>query len=359
MRGNTPILIGAIAMVGVAAWSGGAVTRSQAAALVGTTTTFAPAQQEAKTGDKLRAEYKRPKVIAFPKDNPYTAAKARLGKKLYFDTRLSKGHVLSCASCHNPGFAWGDGLAKGVGHEMKQLARRSPTIINAAYGQIFMWDGRAGSLEEQALGPIQADAEMALPLPELLQRLNSIPEYKPLFDAAFPGEPINAKSVGNAIATYERTIVSGFAPFDAWIEGDEKAISEDAKRGFALFNAKAQCSGCHSSWRFTDDSFHDIGLKGDDVGRAKFFEDVPKAKFAFKTPGLREISRRGPYMHDGSLATLEAVVDHYNTGGIERESRSELIKPLALTAQEKSDLVAFLKTLTSDDEPMTVPALPR
>lgn len=200
---------------------------------------------------------------------------------------------------------------------------------------------------------------MALTLDKLLQRLKAIPEYKPLFDAAFPGEEISANNVARAIATFERTVVSGRAPFDAWVEGDDKAISESAKRGFVLFNTKAQCSACHNGWRFTDDSFQDIGLPDDDIGRGKFLENVAKSQHAFKTPGLREIARRGPYMHDGSLATLEAVVDHYNSGGVARVSRSELIKPLGLMAREKSDLVAFLRTLTSDVDPTTLPALPR
>ena len=144
---------------------------------------------------------------------------------------------------------------------MKRLGRRSPTIINAAYGVIFMWDGRADSLEEQALGPIQADVEMAMPLEELLKRLKAINEYPPLFEAAFPGKGITAENIGKAIATYERTVISGRAPFDAWIDGDERAISDAAKRGFTLFNTKAECKECHSGWNFTDDSFHDIGLQ--------------------------------------------------------------------------------------------------
>jgi cytochrome c peroxidase len=346
-------------MVVAAAVIAALIAHSDAAAIVGPVSTVEVAPPGTKSIDALRAEYRRPQTIPFPKDNPYTAEKVTLGKKLYFDTRLSEAHLLSCASCHNPAFAWGDGQPRGVGHLMKQLGRRSPTIINAAYGQIFMWDGRMGSLEEQALGPIQADAEMALALTKLLARLNEISEYAPLFNAAFPGEEITSKNVAKSIATFERTVVSGRAPFDSWVEGDNKAISESAKRGFVLFNTKAQCSACHNSWRFTDDSFQDIGLRSDDIGRGKFLTNVLKAQYAFKTPGLREISRRGPYMHDGSIESLEAVVDHYNSGGVERQSRSESVRPLGLTAEEKSDLVAFMRTLTSDADPATVPQLPR
>ena len=195
-----------------------------------------------------------------------------------------------------------------------------------------------GSLEEQALGPIQAGGEMALPLDKMLARLKEIPDYKPLFDAAFPGQEISAKNVARAIATFERTVVSARAPFDAWVEGDDKAISENAKRGFVVFNNKGQCSLCHSSWRFSDDSFHDIGLPDGDIGRGAFLPNVPKVQHAFKTPGLREISLRGPYMHNGSIATLEAIVEHYDSGGVPRESRSELIRPLDLTREEKARL---------------------
>ena len=193
-----------------------------------------------------------------------------LGKRLYFDTRLSVTSAQSCASCHNPGFGWGDGLAVGVGHGMAKLGRHSPTVVNAAWGAIFMWDGRLANLEEQALGPIQSPGEMNMPIEQLMERLTSIAEYKPLFAEAFPGEDMSAKTLAKAIATYERTVVSERAPFDDWIEGNEQAISEDAKRGFALFNGKARCSSCHEGWNFTNDGFQDIGLPSEDVGRGKF-----------------------------------------------------------------------------------------
>lgn len=354
------VAIDAVLFVGaIAAVTTFCVSPSDAQAVVGQSIKVDIAQGPPATIQKMRDEYRRPKFISFPKDNPYTAAKAALGKKLFFDTRLSGKNAQSCASCHNPGFGWGDGQPTGVGHLMKPLGRRSPTIINAAFGQIFMWDGRAGSLEEQALGPIQADVEMALPLDQLLARLNAIAEYGPQFEAAFPGKKISADSVAKAIATYERTIVSGAAPFDAWIEGNEKAISEEAKRGFVLFNTKAQCSSCHAGWNFTDDSFHDVGLASDDIGRGKFLKGVVKSQYAFKTPGLREITRRGPYMHDGSVAGLAEVVEHYDRGGAVRESRAEMVKPLALSQSEKVELVEFLKTLTSDVDPTIVPVLPR
>jgi len=337
----------------------GFATITLGAAIVGETRRVDLGQKAVPGLDALKAQYKRPATIPFPKENPYTPEKAALGKKLYFDTRISVTSAQSCASCHSPGYGWGDGLAVGVGHGMNKLGRHSPTVVNAAWGGIFMWDGRLATLEEQALGPIQAAGEMNMPLDQLMARLTSIPEYKPLFATVFPGEGMSPKTLAKAIATYERTIVSERAPFDAWIEGDERAISEEAKRGFVLFNGKAQCAACHEGWNFTNDGFQDIGLPSQDVGRGEYLPDVIKMKHAFKTPGLREIGRRSPYMHDGSLATLEAVVEHYDRGGVDRPSRSDLMKPLGLTAQEKADLVAFMKTLDSNLSPTAVPVLPR
>ena len=353
-----------ISSIGFAAIAAGVVSFGFAgigygAALVSQTRHVEVTSRAASGTDALKTLYRRPATIPFPKDNPYTPQKAALGKKLYFDTRLSVTSAQSCASCHSPSLGWGDGLAVGVGHGMQKLGRHSPTVINAAWSDIFMWDGRLPTLEAQALGPIQSAGEMNMPLDQLMKRLSSISEYKPLFASAFPQEGMNEKTLAKAIATYERTVVSERAPFDAWIEGDEKAISEDAKRGFALFNGKAQCAACHEGWNFTNEGFQDIGLASEDVGRGQYLPAVIKMQHAFKTPSLREIARRAPYMHDGSLPTLEAVVDHYDGGGVDRPSRSDLMKPLGLDAREKSDLVAFLNTLTSNLSPTAAPILPR
>ena len=329
------------------------------AAVVGTSRVISLPQAADATLDTLRSAYRRPQSIPFPKENPYTTAKAELGKKLYFETRLSASGSQSCASCHNPGLAWGDGLARGVGHNMGVLGRRSPTIINGAFGQIFMWDSRFASLEEQAIGPILSGAEMNLTADEAITRIKGIPQYKSLFEAAFPKEDISLKAIGMAIATFERSVVSDTAPFDRWIEGDDSAISESAKKGFVLFNTKANCAACHSGWNFTDDSSHDIGLPSADIGRGKFLPDVDKLQFAFKTPGLREITRRAPYMHDGSLLTLDAVIEHYDHAGLNRPSRSDAIQPLKLTAQDRTDLLAFLSSISADSAPTVIPSLPR
>jgi cytochrome c peroxidase len=195
---------------------------------------------------------------------------------------------------------------------------------------------------------------------ELVERLSAIPGYVSAFDSAFGEGPITRRKIELALATFERSIVSTEAPFDHWIKGEDSAISESAIRGFDLFNGKAHCASCHSGWAFTDSSFHDIGTAtGDDLGRGRLFPTSAKLRYAFKTPTLRDVARRAPYMHDGSVPTLAAVVDLYNRGGIDRPSRSELIEPLGLTATEKADLIAFLQTLTGTPASWSMTALPR
>jgi cytochrome c peroxidase len=306
------------------------------------------------------ARYQRPAAPPFPTHNALTPQRVELGRALFFDPRLSGSGVTACATCHNPGLAWGDGLPRAVGHGMKQLARRTPTVLNLAWGELYFWDGRATSLEEQALGPIASPEEMNLSLDEMVRRIAAIPGYAPLFAAAYPDEPISERTVAKAIATFERTLVSGVAPFDAWVAGDPFALSPEAQRGFDLFEGKAKCATCHAGWRFTDDAFHDIGIPGDDLGRGKHLPGIGVAQYAFKTPTLRNVTRRAPYMHDGSEATLADVIELYDLGGrARRPSLSAEIRPLQLTTEEKRDLLAFLAALTSDDAPTAVPALPR
>ncbi len=310
----------------------------------------------------LKTSYHRPTEIPFPDpdemENNYTTDREKLGQTLFFDPRLSGSNWISCATCHNPAFAWGDGLPKGIGHGMIAVGRKTPTVLNLAWSPVMFWDGRMETLEEQALGPITAPGEMNQNMDDLMVELKNIAGYPPLFEMAYPGEGISPQTVGKAIATFERMIVSGTAPFDQWIAGEEDAISESAKRGFMVFNTKARCAACHSEWQFTDFSFHDIGLPSDDIGRGAVLPKVKSMKHAFKTPTLRNVDQRGPYMHDGSLGTLQDVVNHYVAGGVSRPSRSDEIKPLALTGSDIQDLIAFLHTLTSDDPPMTVPTLP-
>lgn len=308
----------------------------------------------------LRELYIRPTDIPYPDDNPYSAAKAKLGHILFFDPILSASGTHSCASCHNPGLSWQDGLAQALGDAQHTLSLRTPTLLNAAWLPRLGWDGKFATLEKVSVAPIFADRNMHLPEADLIARLSAVPEYVRSFGAAFDDGAITRSNVGMALATYVRSIVSPDSAFDRWVRGDENAIDASAKRGFEIFNGKGRCAGCHSGWAFTDGSFHDIGVaQDDDIGRGRLFPTSVKLRHAFKTPTLRDVARRAPYMHDGSLPTLEAVIDLYNRGGIERPSRSELIGPLGLTKQEKEDLIAFLETLTSSPQTVELPTLPR
>jgi cytochrome c peroxidase len=191
---------------------------------------------------------------------------------------------------------------------------------------------------------------MGLSEDELLRRLEATPAYVSAFAQAFEDGQISRNNVAAALAAFQRTIKPGEAPFDRWLAGDEAALSPEAKRGFTLFTGKAGCAGCHSGWTFSDGSFHDIGsASGPDIGRGRLFPTSVKLRYAFKTPTLRDVARRAPYMHDGSVPTLEAVLDLYDRGGIDRPSRSPEIRPLSLTAEEKAALLAFLNNLTAED----------
>jgi len=306
----------------------------------------------------LKAQYLRPAQIPYPKDNPYSRAKSELGRTLFFDPILSGSKVRSCSTCHNPGLSWADGQPRAIGE--KQLPLRAPTLLNVAWTPKLGWDGHFRDLESVAIGPLTSPGNMSLPEKTMIDRLSAIPGYVSAFDAAFGKGEITRRKVELALATFERSIVSDKAPFDRWIGGDQTAINAAAKRGFDLFNGKANCAACHSGWAFTDASFHDIGVaKNDDVGRGRLFPSSVKLKYAFKTPTLRDVARRGPYMHDGSLATLEDVIDLYNRGGVDRPSRDDLIGQLNLLQSDKADLIAFLDTLNGTPKPFAVPVLPR
>jgi cytochrome c peroxidase len=332
------------------------ITGALVAGLVATAAT----SDDAALLQRHKVEYRRPGVVPYPGDNAHSQEREQLGRVLFFDPRLSGSGWISCATCHNPGLSWGDALPRGIGHGMQKLGRRTPTILNLAWAPVLFWDGRAESLEEQAVGPIQAAGEMNMKLEDLLPRLQGIDGYRSLFARAYPGEAISKETVGKAIATFERGVVSAQAPFDRWVGGDERAIPAAAQRGFLLFNEKARCSVCHSGWRFTDDGFYDIGAVTDDVGRGKLTPNIELSRFAFKAPTLRNVAERAPYLHNGSAATLEDVIELYDRGGLaKRPSLSPEIKPLGLTAHEKKDLLAFLQTLTSQDTEARIPALPR
>jgi cytochrome c peroxidase len=303
-----------------------------------------------------RANYRRPAAIPFPSSNPYSETKSALGEMLFFDPLLSGSGTRSCATCHNPSLSWADGLPHGVGEDPKGLPLRTPTLIDVAFTEPLGWDGKFKDLESVAFSPITSPANMNLAEPELIARLSAIPAYVDAFAQAFGDGEVTRPRIEAALATYERTIVAGQSPFDRWVMGNESAISEAAKRGFQLFNGKARCSTCHSGPSFTDGSFHDIGTaKDDDIGRGRLFPTSVKLRYAFKTPTLRDVARRAPYMHDGSVATLEDVIELYDNGGIDRPSRSPSIRPLSLTAGEKNDLIAFLQTLTASSPVAALP----
>ena len=307
-------------------------------------------------------DYQRP-PLPVPADNAVTPARVELGKALFFDPRLSGSQWISCASCHNPGLGWSDGLPTAVGDGMKTLPRATPTIVNVAYNRIQMWDGRAKTLEDQALGPIMAEGEMRQSMPVLLTRLRGIPGYVDMFERAYPGEGVSEKTLAKAIATFERTVIAKDAPFDRWVKGEANAISAAAKRGFALFEGKANCVACHQGYNFTDDGFHNIGLKPtpnqpQDLGRYTQ-RRVNLLKGAFKTPTLRDVALTGPYMHNGAYRTLEDVVEHYNRGGDTKDNLDPNMGPLDLSVRERADLVEFMKALTGDPLVITYPRLPQ
>ena len=297
--------------------------------------------------------------LSIPSDNPLTEARVDLGKQLFFDKRLSMDNSVSCASCHDPSKGWSNGkaVAPGIGGQLG--SRNAPSIVNVAYQTFLFWDGSAGSLEEQALIPILNPIEMGMPsLTELEARLNRIDGYRRQFKEAF-GSEASAENVGKALAAFQRTILSGNAPIDRFKAGEADALSESALRGMKLFNHKAHCSACHSGANFSDGAFHNIGLSiknpNGDMGR-ETISGLLGDRGSWKTPSLREIARAAPYMHDGSLKTLEEVVEYYDRGGTPNPQLDEEIFPLKLTSQEKRDLVAFLREgLTGSAYPFVSP----
>ncbi len=296
--------------------------------------------------------------LRVPENNPLTAEKIALGRQLYFDTRLSRDNTVSCASCHDPEKGWSNGDRFATGVRGQKGGRSAPTIINAAYSRFQFWDGRADGLEDQALGPIQNPIEMDLTLPELIERLNAIPGYKRQFQQVF-GTDATPENVAQAIASFERTVLSGDAPYDRFKAGEQAALSPAAQRGMKVFFNKGHCSACHTGPSFSDGGFHNIGVGMDDPepdpGR-KAVTGLEGDTGAFKTPTLREISRTAPYMHDGRFATLEEVIDFYDKGGTPNPWLDEEIFPLKLTAEEKADLAAFLREgLSSEQYPLVRP----
>ena len=291
-------------------------------------------------------------AMVIPPDNPMTIQKVELGRVLFFDRRLSADNTIACASCHLAQKAFTDGQPVSTGIKGQKGGRSAPASFNRVFSSAQFWDGRAASLEEQSIGPFTNPIEHGfVNYDVMIAKMKKIPGYNPLFLQAF-GEDITIGNVGKAIASFQRTVLSGNSPADKFDQGGEAgAISQDAQRGLLLFRDKARCTKCHSGFNFTDEKFHNLGIGWDDnkvdLGRymvTKNAEDIG----AFKTPTLREISRSAPYMHDGRFKTLEEVVNFYNKGGVKNPHQDPLILPLELTDQEKSDLLAFLRTLNGE-----------
>ena len=263
--------------------------------------------------------------LPVPTDNLLTAERIELGRRLFFDGRLSRDGSISCASCHDPARAHSDGRVLAVGIDGRIGRRNAPALINRGYGRLFFWDGRAASLEEQVLKPIVDPAEMDLPLAEAMQRTG--------FDS---------RDLARALASFVRSIFSGNSDYDRFSNGDRDALTTGQQAGLRLFRGKANCVACHAGPNFTDERLHNTGVAWHD-GR---FLDSGGGRGDFKTPTLRELARTAPYMHDGSISTLDDVVEYYDRGGNRNPYLDEELHPLHLSAGEKRQLVAFLLSLT-------------
>ena len=297
-----------------------------------------------------------------PEDNPLTPERIALGRRLFSDRVLSRDGTRSCASCHDPRRAFTDGRAVAIGVRGQRGTRSAPALINRGYGRAQFWDGRARSLEQQAVEPIANPKELDLGLDDAVDRLARSRAYRDRFEAAF-GRPVNADDLARALASYVRSILAGDSPLDRYVNGDADALSDEARRGLQLFRGKANCTACHVGPLLTDEGFHNTGVawrapahrlaSGQAGSGPASFQDLGRFLVtrrdadlgAFKTPTLREVARTAPYMHDGSLATLDDVIEYYDRGGNANAYRDPELRPLALTADEKRALVAFLRSL--------------
>lgn len=312
--------------------------------------------------EKPEAEFELvplPQKVTAPKDNPTIPAKVELGKKLFFDPRLSGDNLMSCATCHMPNKAYGDGLAFSPGAEAKPLERNTQTCLNVGFFKTFFWDGRVASLEQQALGPIQSTIEMNQDLDDLETELAAIPGYVIEFKDVFDTKP-NKDGIAKALAAFQRTLVTEPSPFDRFLAGDKDALSADAKRGLELFRGEAGCIECHNGPLLSDGKFYRLGVSYKDEGRAAI-TGKNEDRYRFRTPSLRNIAETGPYMHDGSQKTLDDVVTFYFRGI--PDSGPDGLSPdtAALDGVSFSDItpmVEFLKSLSGKVPTLTPPKLP-
>lgn len=327
--------------------------------------------------------------VSMPPDNPLSAVKIELGELLYFDKRMSGNSQVSCANCHIPDMGWGDGGDLSLGYTNTLHWRNSQTIINAVYLQKFFWGGSARSLELQAKSAWTGNAAGNLDPAMAEERMRQIPEYVRLFQEAFGADAPSFGDALRAVAAFESTITSRNVPYDLYLEGDDDALTDAAKRGLNLFVGSAGCMECHSGRLLTDESFHNLAVPENsqfatDPQRQIMLRYKTRAngvteeiyrtaatdlglyyvtkrdedKGKFRTPPLREVNQTGPYMHNGVFFTLEEVVEFYNRGGGDDPSKSTLMQPLDLTSDEIADLVAFLESLTGDTIIVEPPAMP-
>jgi cytochrome c peroxidase len=279
-----------------------------------------------------------------PADNPFTVEKQALGERLFAEARLSADGRTSCASCHQPQRAFTDGRRVSRGVFGRSGRRNVPSILNRGYGTSFFWDGRAATIEDQVRQAIAGRQDLGLPVSVAAERLSGDASYAAAFEAAF-AEPVSADGMVQAIATFVRSARSGGSPVDRFVAGDLAALSPGARRGYALFTGTARCSRCHAGPLFTDEEFHNTGVSwGRDGGRFEVTR-VPQDRGRFKTPSLRNLPLTAPYMHDGSLDSLEDVVEFYDGGGGANPNLDAAIRSLRLSAVERADLVSFLRAL--------------
>jgi cytochrome c peroxidase len=281
-----------------------------------------------------------------PEENPLTPETIELGRQLFNDRRLSRDGTIACVSCHDPSRAFSDGRTKAVGVFGRQGRRNAPALVNRGYGRAFFWDARAASLEEQVLKPIEDPNEMDLPVAEAARRVG-----------------VAREDLARALASFVRSLLSGGAAYDRFVNGDRTALSGEQQAGLQIFRGKGNCTACHVGPNFSDERTHNTGIAWAggaggpeamngflDEGRAAI-TGKPDDRGAFKTPTLREVTRTAPYMHDGSLATLEDVIDYYDRGGNVNPLLDLEIRPLRLTAGEKRALISFLFSLSGEMRP--------
>jgi cytochrome c peroxidase len=301
----------------------------------------------------LKASFARPDHVPIPLGNPQTPAKIALGKRIFSDPELSATGTIACATCHDPKLSFTDGEPTSKGVSGRRLVRHTPSLWNVAWSPLLFWDGRAVSLEAQIRFPVEHPDEMGSSLDNAVDRFSRHASYVQAFGEAFPAaDPqISPRTIAQALAAYERTLVSPPTRFDKWVAGDAAALTASEARGFEIFAGKGQCINCHKGFAFTDHNFYDIGLPSEDKGRGPEI-GLAAADHAFKVPTLRELAWTAPYMHDGSVGTLDDVVRIYEMGGIARPTRAkDLPDTIRLSDGDRADLVAFLESLSSETPP--------